>query len=136
MAFWNKKKKKEENQQPPIKILSPCERGIHRYKDFDWYIETVVEEHHYTYRYIVKVVEPYVCIHCGHREDQVLGEWYFPKKQDAKSMIETLHEDPHIKSVIEVEDAIHDMQLVDREYLAIMHQLHPDKKILDEAKPD
>ena len=136
MAFWNKKKKKDEKQELPIKILSPCERGEHRYKDFDWYIKTYVDQSYYNNRYVVTVIEPYVCIHCGHREDQELGKWIFAKKTDKTAFVEHLSKNPNIKPIIEVEDAIHDMQLVDREYLSIFQQLHPDKKILDEAKPD
>ena len=126
--FFRKKKAKESQREIPV-IQSPCQRGDHRYRDFNWYIKTVDVSDYYSSSYIVRVIEPYVCIHCGHREDIILGEWKFRKKSDRDEMVKGLPlKYRNIRSVLEIEDAINDMQLVDREYLSIMQQLHPDRE--------
>ena len=117
MAFWDKKKK---TLPPP-----PCR---HKWMDFPWYYEAKYIKD--TKFFNAKIIEPYVCIHCKERKNIVLKEisTYISIK-NATDVIESwkqTYKDKMQDKAI-VEDMINDMQLVDREYLAIAHSLqNPD----------
>lgn len=119
MAFWNKKKK-----TTPV-IPSPCR---HKWMDFPWYYEAKYTKDTKFFR--AKIIEPYVCIHCKERKNIVLKEISnYISIKDANDILESwkkTYKDKMQDKAI-VEDMINDMQLVDREYLAIAHSLqNPD----------
>ena len=88
----------------------------HKWKDFSWYI--AIEDK--GYKHYVRVYEPYVCIHCKERKDELIFERNFYWITDRDSAIKNLQKKyPQIKPIIEVNDEIADFQYVDREYLAI-----------------
>lgn len=119
MAFWNKKKK----TLPPSP--SPCR---HKWMDFPWYYEAKYMRD--TKFFHAKIIEPYVCIHCKERKNIILKEISsYISLKDANDVIESWQKTykDKIQDKAIVEDMINDMQLVDREYLAIAHSLqHPD----------
>ena len=88
----------------------------HKWKDFSWYI-TVEDK---VTRSCVRVYEPYVCIHCKERRDEVIFERWYTWDNERDASIKALQKKySQIKPIIEVNDEIADFQLVDREYLAI-----------------
>lgn len=119
MAFWNKKKK-----TAPV-APTPCR---HKWMDFPWYYEAKYMKDTKFFR--AKIIEPYVCIHCKERKNIVLKEISsYISLKDANDVIESWQKTykDKIQDKAIVEDMINDMQLVDREYLAIAHSLqHPD----------
>ena len=116
MAFWNWRKKKKEETPQEI----PC---AHIYKDFPWYIDSSYEEGEST----IKIMEPYVCILCGKRQDKVLSHRYRKglTLKDHRKYIEELTEryPNQIKGTEEVHDMIYDALLVDREKLNILERM-------------
>lgn len=122
MGFW-KWGKKSKRQEP---IEFKCN---HKWQDFPWYIQATYFAG--TRRFELKIVEPYVCIHCKERKDIVLHcverdgySW-----NDAEKLLEECWEKygEHCQDRPIVEDMIHDMQMVDRQYLEILQSLHPEK---------
>lgn len=112
MGFFTKKK-------PPIEqVEKKCE---HKYQDFPWFLNWEIEGG----RYIIKVIEPYVCIYCGQRENKVLAGYTGTGYQECPKLLNSLSSrfKDHIKSQEEVEDMINDMVLVDPEYLKWYHLL-------------
>ena len=92
----------------------------HKWKDFSWYITIEKEENFFKKTYIVRVYEPYVCIHCKERRDEVIFERVFKYDLDMRNCVKDLQERYfQIKPIIEVNDEIADFQFVDRHYLAI-----------------
>lgn len=97
----------------------------HKWKDFPWYFSGTYYED--TKRYNLKIIKPYVCIHCKARKDIVLNEinrsnysWedgsktldYYAKKYDQ-----------YCEPRPVVENMINDMQLVDKEYLKLIEEI-------------
>ena len=127
MAFWNRKAKSEvtstEQEKPACS---------HKYRDFHWYIEGEYRAHPPT-MFEVRVVEPYVCVWCGHRKNQVLQtvtrEGKYATKSEMMNITQSLMEtyQSKIRPRAFVEDEINDMQLVDRDYLRALSLLHPEK---------
>ena len=123
MGFFNWNNKKKEKQKP---IAIKCE---HKWKDFPWYVSAMYCED--TGNFELKIIEPYVCIHCKERKDVVLHSisranysW-----KDAVKLLEECDEKygEYCEERPIVEDMIHDMQLVDSQYLKIAESLHPEK---------
>ena len=129
--FWKKKAQKAQEPEK-FEIKSPCELGKHRYKDFKWYIQTQDVVQYGNRKYIVRVIEPYVCIHCGHRNNETLQSWSLNSRSERDEMVAKIQKryEDRIGNTLEIEDEIKDMQLVDREYLTIMQQLHPERNIV------
>lgn len=94
---------------------------LHKYKDFPWYIEVSrYENDSGNYRYKVDVVEPYVCVHCGRRQDIVLFRSSgIYSKSEADNIAEKFREKyaGHIQDRAIVEDMVNDTILVDQQYL-------------------
>ena len=118
--FWFKKKK-EKNKT--VEMPQVCN---HKYRDFNWYIDATYYNDTEEFNY--KIVEPFICIHCGHRKDIVLVEKskMFDSYENALNEYDKLQEQykEHLKDRALLEDEIADMQLVDREYLKIIDMLH------------
>lgn len=113
----------KKSKEPPKPV--ECR---HHWKDFPWYYEATYYKD--TYRLEAKLIEPYVCIHCKERKNVTLKEHQRVNLSydEANELIDEWRE--KYKNYMEdraiVEDMIHDMQLVDREYLAIVESLaHP-----------
>lgn len=132
MAFWNKKKKTSDSTS--ISTPSTSIQCRHKWKDFPWYYEGVYYSD--THKLDAKIIEPYVCIHCKKRKDIVLKNHqridisYDEANEFIEQWIEKYKD--HMEDRAIVEDMIHDMQLVDREYLAIAESLtHPSSNDLE-----
>ena len=119
--MWPFRKKVEA---PKVIEPRPCQ---HKYRDFPWYTDG-------TYNYDTKVldvsvIEPYVCIHCGHRKNVVLDHFcrIFEEFGEAEKFYDDF-QDGEYTNMIEkkavVEDMINDMVLVDRQYVDIYMKLH------------
>lgn len=114
------KKKKIEQVTPPK--AKECD---HKYRDFPWYIESKFTRSttYYGARfdYNIKIMEPYVCIHCKKRKDVLLQEFSasgvsYETYENTFNQICNRYKD-HLKDKAVIEDMINDMQLVDQEYL-------------------
>lgn len=111
----------------------------HKYKDFPWYVDA-----HYNYEWSflnIKIVEPYVCVICGHRIDKILKEFGRDASTERKALeiLRAVKNDysEHVKDQAVVEDMINDMQLVDRKFLEVLglldeHQPTPKLKVRKE----
>lgn len=123
MGFFNWGKKQRVEAKP---IEFKCN---HKWKDFPWYITAFYYED--TNAFDLKIIEPYVCIHCKERKDVVLhsvSRANFSWKQASK-LLEECEEKygEFCQPRPIVEDMIHDMQLIDRQYLEIAESLYPEK---------
>ena len=99
----------------------------HKWKDFPWYALWGREDG----RYYFKIFEPYVCIKCKERRDELLTRMNFEKSKDRDEELKKLHEKykGKILDLVEVEDMVKDEQLVDREYLKLLEEFeHPEDK--------
>lgn len=125
MPLFRKKK-----SETTVQFVPPECR--HKYRDFDWYIDERWMYDEYRRKiYDVRVIEPYVCIHCKKRIDKVLFRDNYLLKAEHDALIERLRsEHSQIKPQEVVEDQIADMQLVDREYLEIAQNIFPKRDIL------
>ncbi len=110
----------------PDPIKPPARACQHKWTDIKdddgndlWYMEvSVYNDGDYKY----EVVEPYVCIHCKERKDVVLEKrsWHVDSVNDAWNELKKIRKKyPQIKDRAIVENAINDLQLVDRHYLRI-----------------
>ena len=110
--FFNRKSKKIEEAKPKV-----CR---HQWKDFPWYYKATYFTAQQTLK--AKIIEPYVCIHCKERKDVILKEINTQiSYEDAKKQIDTWRNDykDYMMDETIINDMIADMQLVDREYLAL-----------------
>ena len=120
---WFKRKEKAE-EIPAI----PEYHCSHRWKDFDWYIEGTWQSDSNTVS--MRIIEPYVCIHCKERKNVTLQE---ATRCDIRSLREAQSEadewvklfGDRVKEQAIVEDQINDFQLVDRAALEIARRLDP-----------
>ena len=123
--MWPFSKRPKESEKkvnvPPVRECS------HKYKDFPWYTDG-------TYNYETKVldvsvIEPYVCIHCGHRKNVVLDHFcrFFEEFEEAENFYNDFQDGKYANMIEKkaiVEDMINDMVLVDRQYIEIYRRLH------------
>ena len=118
MWLFNKKKKVEETPKPI------CQ---HKYKDFPWYDISKYNIDTKTLR--VDIYKPYVCIHCGYRENILLESIQrigisFEEALEVRKEFCSIYDDKLQCKAI-VEDMINDMVLVDKKYIEIYEKLHP-----------
>lgn len=106
----------------------------HVWKDFPWYTEEVYYTD--TNRFELKVIEPYVCIHCKERKNVVLKELSLNSittKGAGKTL--TQIQEKYADELMDrayVEDMIADAQLIDREKLALYESIiNPPKNDLE-----
>lgn len=92
----------------------------HKWKDFPWYSLYGIENG----RYYFKIYEPYVCIKCKERRDELLMRMNCTTSKERDRKLEEYHEKYKNKllDLVEVEDMVKDEQLVDREYLKLLEQ--------------
>lgn len=110
----------------------------HKYRDFPWYLEGTVRNNNDEKTWTVKIIEPYVCVHCGHRKDICLvtySGYGVDSEKDAVERMKFLEAryPEQLKDRPVVEDMIMDMQLVDREYLEMMDGLLVPKIKVEES---
>lgn len=117
MKFFGKNKRPIESDP----ILPPEKKCNHKFQDFPWFLTWDLQYN----KYIIKVIEPYVCIFCGERQNKVLSSYTGTNYKEGEKLLNELHNrfDNHIKYQEEVEDMINDMILVDPEYLKWYHLL-------------
>ena len=115
MKFFAKKKVPVASPEP---VEKKCE---HKFQDFPWFLTWDLQYNKYT----IKVIEPYVCIFCGERQDKILASYIGTNYKEGEKLLIQLRSrfDKHIKYQEEVEDMINDMILVDPEYLKWYHLL-------------
>lgn len=118
MAFWNRKPKTQEEPKP---IVIPCR---HKYRDFQWYIENKVYN---SGNWEIQIIEPYVCVHCGDRKNQLLTEISGHGRDKLAQNMARLREiyGENIQPRAFIENEISDMQLVDRDYLRALAVIRP-----------
>jgi len=135
MAFWNRKKIEATVTPNKDMLYGPNLKKpacAHKYRDFHWYIEGEYRAHPPS-MFSIRIIEPYVCVWCGDRKNQVLQEITREGTMASKSEMEKV-----VKSLMDtygdkiqprafVEDEINDMQLVDRDYLRALALIHPEK---------
>ena len=134
MAFWNRKLNPSSSQNLPIMSAEEVKQSkcAHKYRDFHWYIEGEYRAHSPS-RFSIRIIEPYVCVWCGDRKNQVLQEVVREGNMASKSeMVEVTKSlmdtyGDKIRPRAFVEDEINDMQLVDRDYLRALALIHPEK---------
>ena len=112
--MWPFKKKNEPKLiEPP-----PCK---HKYQDFPMYVTSSYSG--YDNRVTISVYEPYICIYCKDRKDVELERIVLTAISREKANMKTESKIKELgdrcKPVWEVEDMIHDFQLVDREWLEL-----------------
>lgn len=117
-------KKREKEQLIELK----CK---HKYRDFPWYIECNYYPSSYGQQayYAIDIIEPYVCVFCGDRQNKVLKHItrYGSSKECEKFAYEIIDSyKGHIQDKVLVEDAIADLQLVDRDYLRALALIKPE----------
>lgn len=122
--MWPFSKRKKTEETPKVIEPRPCQ---HKYKDFPWYTDGTYNEN--TKVLDVSIIEPYVCIHCGHRKDVVLDHFsrIFGKFEEAEKFYDDFQDGKYtnmIEKKAVVEDMINDMVLVDRQYIEIYMRLH------------
>ena len=121
MAFWGKKKQKT---QPIVPVKVECS---HKWRDFPWYLEGTYDTS--WKEYTVNIIEPYVCVWCGKRQDKTLHSiTRYGTKKDMQETVSALMDTygDHIKARAFIENDIADMQLVDREYLRALAIIKPE----------
>lgn len=112
--FFRKKNETIKEVVPP-----ECD---HKWKDFKWYIRVDRPLDSYT----LKILEPYVCIHCKKRKDIVLFQEQIRGREQVDKRVEELvsfYKD-YLQDIAILEDEINDFQLVDRDYLKIAENLY------------
>ena len=132
MGLFNRSKKETSkgHTSPP---LPPPKKCNHKFQDFPWYIEGEESSNHpYDFEpwYHLTIKEPYVCIHCGERQDKVLWEiTRCGNHKEATECLDAVTEQfkDRIKHRAEIEDMINDMKLVDPQYLQYYHMLQGTK---------
>ena len=135
MAFWNRKKTKTTVDPNKDMLYGPDLKKpvcAHKYRDFHWYIEGEYRAYPHD-MFSIRIIEPYVCVWCGDRKNQILQEIVrennMASKSEmvevAKSLMDTYGD--KIRPRAFVEDEINDMQLVDRDYLRALALIHPEK---------
>ena len=105
----------------------------HKWKDFPWYYEAAYYQNYNQFK--ASIIEPYICIHCKERKNVILCErndsCSLEKAREIIDSWKQKYKDQMLDKVL-VEDMIADMQLVDREYLAIAEALaNPPKSDLE-----
>lgn len=136
---WFRKKKEEQ----PITITAPETPPVchHKWRDFDWYIETNWERYYNSSlgRFSAKIIEPYICCWCKERENHVLSKVsmdHVPHEELDKVISDwkTEYKD-RIRGRAVIEDEIKDMQqAIDRQYLEIVAACYPEKLGLTEQQ--
>ena len=110
--MWPFKRKEEPKLiEPP-----PCK---HKYQDFPLYVTSEYDGNRVT----ITVHEPYICIYCKDRKDISLERTILRgvsrNKADMELDAKIKELGDRCKPLWEVEDMIHDFQLVDREWLEL-----------------
>lgn len=121
------RKHQQQQEIKPIKL--ECK---HKYRDFPWYIEASHYVGRYgspVARYEINIIEPYVCVFCGDRQNKVLKHierfGSYSECEETVNSIQKIYAD-HIQDKVLVEDAIADLQLVDRDYLRALAIIKPE----------
>lgn len=128
MKFFTKSKTKSnpEINSSQITTKTECE---HKFQDFPWYIESNIITGNYQNqnRLTYRIIEPYVCIYCGKRQDVVLEQREISgySKSSMQAILDKVQETYYerIKPKPIVEDMINDLKMVDVEHLKWYHYL-------------
>lgn len=119
--MWFKKKKDE--------VIEASVSCSHKWMDFPAYIDYKwdYKKDSEGHNFFVKIIEPYVCIHCKERMDKTLthlaGYNSSPEKQ-VKEIMNEYKQYPFISPRAVVEDMVLDFQNVDTDYIAWYNYIH------------
>lgn len=113
------KDKPELILEPP-----PCP---HTFKDFPWYMTSSWNEKG-KFELVLKLMEPYVCVHCGERKDiqlvtTTINNIKLNQVKDAEKEFLQEFGNGEVRPISVVEDMIHDAIFVDREKLSIVNKI-------------
>ena len=116
MGFFHRKKKAESTQPVEIPVL-PHE---HVWKDMPWYMEVEYNGSHKTASYAI--IEPYICVTCGARENKTLERetWQNIDSSTRDEYYAKIHKKyrKYLRPRAVVEDMINNILMVkDPEYL-------------------
>ena len=126
MNFFTKSKQKPNpNFIPSSTIVEKPKEHKHHWQDFPPYIIYDIDDSHYD----IKIVEPYVCLDCKERKDEVLthisaqGSRCYKEGMD---QIQQLKEQYYgfIQDRLIVEDKIKDIINIDNEYNKYWRLIH------------
>lgn len=117
---WNKKKDKQEE------ITIPEIPHEHTWKDMPWYMTEKYSEKQKTAEY--EIVEPFICITCGSRQNVVLESQYYAglEREDRKRIFNEVKKTykQYLKPRAVVEDMINNILLVkDAHHLAMLEKM-------------
>ena len=131
MGFFIKKKNLPEVISDTEKLLSKEEvKCEHKFQDFPWYIDyqIYIGDFQLRNKLTYEIKEPYVCIHCGFRQDKVLERKVITgkSKNEMDKILQKVEEQysDRIKPKPIIEDMVNDFQLVDIEHLRWYHYLN------------
>lgn len=117
--MWFNKKQETKQQE----TSGTCQ---HQWVDFPAFV--VFSANNGSREYDVRIVEPYVCVHCKKRDDVLLerrtGTNSINAVAAAEEIIKEFNKYSFIKPKPVVEDMVTDFQKVDRDYLAWYDYLH------------
>ena len=107
----------------------PARKCPHKWKDFDWYLETNIQNNPYgKYEYSIRIYEPYVCLLCKERQNKQLenisGSTY--EKKTFFKQVQAIKEQyaEHLRDRAVIEDQIQDTLMnIDRIYLEIWEKV-------------
>lgn len=114
-----------KSEEPKFQPATPEFKCSHTWKDFPWYVDVTYYIDESMFK--LKIMKPYVCIHCKERRDELLLEQTrFETSLKVVEEFEAAAKEEYSDKIMPkaiVEEQIRDMQLVDREALKIAEQL-------------
>lgn len=114
MSIFNFKIRKQKQQSE--EVSPPKIPHEHVWKDMPWYTKAEHTSNNYQRTTVFSVIEPYICITCGERKDEVLEQhvWKNVDSSFVKKNINALEEQykDYLKPKAIVEDMIRDILYV------------------------
>lgn len=115
------------NRKPKVNTIHAIElKHEHIFKDFPWYMEINYDSQERTAKY--RIIEPYVCITCGERENKVLENnvWTNISSEEREKIYNRVRNKykKYLKPRAVVEDMINNVLLVkDPERLEMLEKM-------------
>jgi len=111
MGIFSRKKKNTEEENPKLEFEFKHE---HTWKDMPWYMEVLYDGAERTASY--QIIEPYICITCGERQNKVLEKesWHNITVEAREKIYEAIRKRYHkyLRPRAVVEDMINNILLV------------------------
>ena len=124
MWLFRKKKEKEKEPEKPLEI--PVPPHTHTWKDMPWYMEVLYNGNDKWASY--SIIEPYICVTCGERNDKVLEKetWRNISVEEREKEYAAARKryKKYLKPRAVVEDMINNILLVkDPQYLDMVEEM-------------